>query len=75
MPIATATDGGGSIRIPAAFYGLVGIKPTHGVVARRPIPDWIDLSTDGALATIPLVIVVNNNRSLNQEIPPHGRCL
>jgi Asp-tRNA(Asn)/Glu-tRNA(Gln) amidotransferase A subunit family amidase len=50
-PIATATDGGGSIRIPAAFCGLVGIKPTNGVVGRRPIPDWIDLSTDGPFAT------------------------
>ena len=50
-PIATATDGGGSIRIPAAFCGLVGIKPTNGVIGRRPIPDWIDLSTDGPLAT------------------------
>jgi len=51
VPVATATDGGGSIRIPAAFCGLVGIKPTNGVVARRPIPSWIDLSTDGPLAT------------------------
>jgi Asp-tRNA(Asn)/Glu-tRNA(Gln) amidotransferase A subunit family amidase len=51
VPIATATDGGGSIRVPAAFCGLVGIKPTNGVVARRPIPDWIDYSTDGPLAT------------------------
>jgi len=50
-PIATATDGGGSIRIPAAFCGLVGIKPTNGVIGRRPIPDWIDFSTDGPLAT------------------------
>jgi Asp-tRNA(Asn)/Glu-tRNA(Gln) amidotransferase A subunit family amidase len=49
--IATATDGGGSIRIPAAFCGLVGIKPTNGVIGRRPIPDWIDLSTDGPFAT------------------------
>jgi len=49
-PIATATDGGGSIRIPAAFCGLVGIKPTNGVIGRRPIPDWIDFSTDGPLA-------------------------
>jgi Asp-tRNA(Asn)/Glu-tRNA(Gln) amidotransferase A subunit family amidase len=51
VPIATATDGGGSIRIPAAFCGLVGIKPTNGVIGRWPIPDWIDMSTDGPFAT------------------------
>jgi Asp-tRNA(Asn)/Glu-tRNA(Gln) amidotransferase A subunit family amidase len=50
-PIGTATDGGGSIRIPSAFCGLVGIKPTNGVIPRDPIPPWIDLSTDGPLAT------------------------
>jgi Asp-tRNA(Asn)/Glu-tRNA(Gln) amidotransferase A subunit family amidase len=49
-PIATATDGGGSIRIPAACCGLVGLKPTNGVIGREPIPDWIDLSTYGPLA-------------------------
>jgi Asp-tRNA(Asn)/Glu-tRNA(Gln) amidotransferase A subunit family amidase len=50
-PIATATDGGGSIRIPASLCGLVGLKPTAGVIGREPIPDWIDLSTFGPLAT------------------------
>jgi Asp-tRNA(Asn)/Glu-tRNA(Gln) amidotransferase A subunit family amidase len=49
-PIATATDGGGSIRIPAAACGLAGLKPTNGVIGREPIPDWIDLSTFGPLA-------------------------
>jgi len=49
--IATATDGGGSVRIPASFCGLVGLKPTNGVVGRWPTPDWIDYSTDGPMAT------------------------
>ena len=50
-PLATATDGGGSIRIPASFCGLAGLKPTNGLVGRAPIPSWIDLSTSGPLAT------------------------
>lgn len=49
VPIATATDGGGSARIPAAFCGLVGMKPTNGIVGRSPIPSWMDLSTDGPM--------------------------
>ena len=49
--VATATDGGGSIRIPASLCGLVGLKPTNGLIGRWPAPDWIDYSTDGPFAT------------------------
>lgn len=46
--IATASDGAGSIRIPAACCGLVGFKPTQGTMPSSG--GWHDLSTQGGLA-------------------------
>ncbi len=50
-PLATATDVGGSIRIPAAACGLVGLKPTSGLIGRDPILASLDLNNHGPLAT------------------------
>ena len=38
LPVATASDGGGSTRIPAAFSGLVGFKPSHGRIPHPGAP-------------------------------------
>src|SRR5260370_12484220 len=38
VPIAQGTDFGCSIRIPAAFCGIVGIRPTPGVTPNHPTP-------------------------------------
>jgi amidase len=47
-PIAHAADGGGSIRIPASCNGLVGLKPTRGLVTNLTV-DLEGLATSGVL--------------------------
>jgi aspartyl-tRNA(Asn)/glutamyl-tRNA(Gln) amidotransferase subunit A len=45
VTLATAGDGGGSIRIPAGFTGLVGLKATYGRIPRAPKVQLGNLTT------------------------------
>ncbi|MCW2988065.1 MAG: amiB2 [Solirubrobacterales bacterium] len=51
VPIASASDGAGSIRIPAACCGLFGLKPQRGRISLAPHREhWNGLSVDGCVS-------------------------
>lgn len=49
-PLALGTDGGGSIRIPASFCGISGLKPTYGRVPLWPASPYGTLAHAGPMA-------------------------
>src|SRR5438477_7175631 len=68
VPFFTASDGGGSTRIPASFCGLVGFKASYGRIP-HPHADISETSVYGALTTT----VTDAARHLDVVAGPHAR--
>ena len=69
------TDGGGSIRIPSAFTGIVGIKPTYGRVPAYPASPFGDVAHVGPMtrsvadAALMLQVIAEPDRRDWQGLP------
>lgn len=77
VPIATAGDGGGSTRIPAAFTGLVGLKPSYGRIPREGAVSaqtavWGALTTTVADAARHLDVTAGPDDRDRTSLPPAG---
>lgn len=70
VPIAGANDGGGSIRIPAAYCGLFGLKPTRG---RTPVGPSSGRAWQGASAEHVLTRTVRDSAAMLDELQGHEK--
>lgn len=68
VPLATGSDGGGSIRIPAALCGLSGMKTSLGRIpdGGAKAPDWQHLSAKGPMART----IADTTLALRQVVGP-----
>jgi aspartyl-tRNA(Asn)/glutamyl-tRNA(Gln) amidotransferase subunit A len=74
VPIAIGTDTGGSVRVPAAMTGIMGLKLTHGRTSTKGIfPLAWSLDTVGPLARTVADLAVTYQAISDLEIGPIGR--
>ncbi len=68
---ALGTDTGGSVRLPAAYTGTVGFKPSYGMVSRLGVVAYANsLDTVGILArSSEIVRKVYGEGSVNMDLP------
>ena len=78
-PLATGSDGGGSIRIPSSFCGVFGLKPSYGRVPRGPgFPDWQTLSHSGPItrtvadAALMMEVIAGRDDRDRRSLPETG---
>ena len=70
VPFALSGDGGGSIRVPASYCGIYGIRPTVGRVGAPADPADPGLATAGWLAADARVLELVGSVLLDQATPP-----
>lgn len=76
VPLATGTDAGGSIREPAAFTGIIGLKPSHGRIPKaNGFSNWSVhgvLAANVADAARHLDVAAGPDDGDRQSLPPVG---
>lgn len=77
--LAVGSDGGGSIRIPASFCGLVGLKPTLGLIPNHPLSSLETLVSLGPItrtvrdAAYLMDVIARRNAHGSLTLPPFAQ--